>query len=165
MLDTPPAQRGGLDTLVQDVRFAVRTLRRRPGTAVVAVGVLALGIGASVTIHDAGRALATDAVPFPAPDQLVVMELRDERGRWLQPRYADAVVWESEGSGLFTLGAYSRDDFFLGDGSRTFRVPGARVSGRFFAALGIAPLHGRLLSSADGEPAAEPTAVITQRLC
>lgn len=164
MTDATITRRGGLDALIHDVRFAARTLRRRPATAALAVAILALGIGASATIHDAGRALATDAVPFPAPDRLAAVELRDERWSWLSPRYADVVAWESEAGRLFTLGAYTPDDVFLGDGAGTVRVPGARVSGGFFAALDVAPLLGRVLSPADAAPGAEPAAVITQRL-
>lgn len=161
---TSPARRAGATSLVHDLRFAARSFRRQPGTAIVAVAILALGIGASVTIHDASRALATDAVPFPEPHRLVTVEVRGERAQFLRLSYADFLAWEAQAAPILALAAYTLDNAFVADASRSFRAPVARISGGFFSALDVEPLLGRMLSSADAEPGSEPAAVITQRL-
>jgi predicted permease len=153
-----------MESMVQDVRFALRTLRKRPGVPVVAVATLAVGIGVSVMIYDASRALATDAVPFPEADRLVTVDLRGERGVGINPSFEDFRIWASEVDGLLALGAYTTGNRFVGDGSRTFRVPGSSVTGGFFALLAIDPVLGRTFSSGDATPGDGLVTVISQRL-
>jgi putative ABC transport system permease protein len=153
-----------LEEFGADLRFAVRMARRRPGLTVVIVATLALGIGASIAIHDAGRALATHAIPFPEPDRLVTVELRDGRGLGGTPSYREFRLWESAAEGVLATGAFVSGEFFVGDGSQTFRAFGAGVTGGFFPVLGVEPLLGRTLGPADTAQEDGPVAVITERL-
>lgn len=153
-----------LESLAQDVRHASRMLRKRPGSTGVILATLALGMGTSIMIYDAGRALATEAVPFSQPERLVTVDVRGTRGVDLDPSYADFRIWESGADPLLTLGAYTSRDHFVSDGTRTFRVPGSRVAGDFFSVLAIDPLLGRLLSPEQVAPGEGRVTVITQRL-
>ncbi|MGH7574201.1 MAG: ADOP family duplicated permease [Longimicrobiales bacterium] len=152
------------ESLVHDVRFAVRSLRKGPAVAAVATATLAVGIGTSAMIYDATRALVTHTVPFPEPDRLVTVDVLGERGRRFNPTYGEFQAWESNIDRLLTLGAYASDESFFGDGSRTFRTFGGRVTSRFFSALSMDPLFGRTISSDDVAPGSDPVVVITQRL-
>lgn len=153
-----------LEDLSADLRYAVRMLRKRPGLASVIVVTLALGIGTSVMIYSAGRALIFEAIPFPDPDRLVTVEFHGERGRWLSPTHRGFQVLESTATPTISLAAYTNEDRFVGDGTRTFQLRASRVTGFFFSALGIEPLLGRTLTPGDDAPGNGQVAVITSRL-
>lgn len=164
MINVPRPRRPNLDSLLRDFRIAIRALQKRPATVAVAVGVLALGIGASTTIYDTGRALASHAVPFPNPEQLATVEALGDRGRGLPVRYGDVLAWDGAASELLAIGAYRYGTVLVGDGTRTFRVSGVAVSDGFFVTLGITATMGRVFSPADSPSLAEPAIVVTERL-
>ncbi|HET7274901.1 MAG TPA: ABC transporter permease [Longimicrobiaceae bacterium] len=153
-----------LEDLWRDIRFGIRSLRRSPWLILVVIGTLGLGIGTSVMIHDAGRALASEAVPFQDPDQLVLVDVVGEREGSQNPLLVDFEVWQSEADSRITLGAYTFGNYFVGDGSRTFDVAGSRVTGDFFSVLAIDPLLGRTFIAEETSGGGGPVAVIAERL-
>ena len=150
-------------SLLHDLRFALRGIRRRPGTAAVIVAVLAVGIGVAVSIQTANRTLVTAAVPFEDPDQLVRLVLRTDRGGEEPPRYQDLAAWQAETAHLLTLGAHRTERRFVGDDSGTSTLWTSRVTGGFFASLGVDALFGRLLGVEDERVIAESAVVISHR--
>jgi len=142
-----------LETVVQDVRFALRQMRKNPGFAVTAVLILALGMGVSVAIFGFVDAALVRPLPFARPDRLVAV---DERGA-MYPRSnlsrADYEDWKRLNHSFESLEVYSGTGFLLRMGAGTEPVTGARVSDGFFTTLGIKPVLGRLFS-AWGRPAA-----------
>jgi predicted permease len=149
------------DSLWQDVRCGMRALWRRPGTSLLAVATVAVGIGASVMIYSAGRKLIAEALPFPEHSRVVTVERIREDGRGLVERYEDFVAWRSAVDATIDLHAYAETTSFVSDGAQTFRVAAAAITRGAFETLGIAPLRGRTFSLDDADAA---VAVITQRL-
>ena len=145
----------------RDVQYGLRSLRKRWGMTTAAVVVLAVGIGASAMIYDVVRALATDAVPFPDPDRLVTVSLRNERGQGLAASLYGLQTWLQGSAGSVALAGYTSDEFFVGGDGETFRVQGARITHGFFDALGVTALRGRLSPADDTE--SEAVAIITER--
>jgi predicted permease len=145
----------------RDVQYGLRSLRKRWGMTTAAVVVLAVGIGASAIIYDVVRALATDAVPFPDPDRLVTVSLRNERGQGLAASLYGLQTWLQGSAGSVALAGYTSDEFFVGGDGETFRVQGARITHGFFDALGVTALRGRLSPADDTE--SEAVAIITER--
>jgi putative ABC transport system permease protein len=148
-----------LDHARQDVRDAVRGLRKSPGFALVTIATLALGIGANTALFSIFNSLIMRPLPVRDPGSLALLT----DGSWSYP------VWQEIGaraSDLFDGAfAWSSQSFDLAHGGRSVIVDGAYVSGHFFDVLGVAAFRGRMLTSADDSAAAPngPVAVISHR--
>ena len=149
-----------IDHVRQDVRAAVRGLRKSPGFATVAVGTLALGIGANTALFSIFNSLTLRPLPVANPARLAVLT----EGSWSYP------VWQEISARSTTLFddafAWANERFDLSRGGETVPVDGAYVSGRFFEALGIGTIRGRPIAPGDdrGATTNEPVAVISYRL-
>jgi predicted permease len=156
------AQRGwqSLDALAQDIRYALRGFRRAPGFTLVAVLVLAIGIGATTSIFTLINALLLRELPVPEPAELVDVSVAGDDGL-ARPLSVAAFREISRRSGSFAqvIGWDGNGVVTAGHGSQLTVANFWAVSGNFYSALGQTPLVGRLLSEAD-VAAAAPVAVI-----
>jgi predicted permease len=154
-----------MDTLLSDLRFTLRTMRRSPLLYVLAIVSLAVGIGANTTIFSAVDVFLLRPLPMPEADRLMqVWSTNPERG-WESssvsvPDYRD---WR-ERSRMLHLAAYQGMSFNLADGSDPERLEGLQVDPDFFAVLGEPPLRGRALAPDDARPGAPPVVMISERL-
>ena len=143
-----------LDSVRQDVRAAVRGLRKSAGFSAVVIGTLALGIGANTSLFSIFNSLIMRPLPVREPGSLALLT----GGSWSYP------VWEeirSRETDLFDGAfAWSRERFDLAEGGRTVPVDGAHVSGRFFDVLGVPAFRGRMLTPADDSGPRRPSAVL-----
>src|SRR3984885_3487088 len=144
------------ETVLQDLRFALRQLRRSPGLALTAILVLALGIGASTAIFAFVDAVLIQPLPYASPNQLVDV---DESGAML-PRTnlsrEDYDDWKRLNTTLRSLEVYGGTGFLLRTGSLSEPVPAARVSvlerdvsPEYLAALKAKLVRGRMFTEAD----------------
>ncbi len=153
-----------LETLLQDLRYAARALRKNPGFTIIAVLTLALGIGANTAIFSMVNALLLHPYNFPELDRLVrVWENRgiDEGAdaRFMAPRDAADLVSETQVfDGLTT---YRCGDFNLNADGNVQPVLGCRVSANFFDVLDAAPASGRTFAVPEEEPGADQVAVVS----
>ncbi len=156
-----------LGGLRRDVAYGWRKLRSSPGFAAAAVLTLALGIGATTAIFSAVHAVLLRPLPFPEPDRLVkVWETSPEGLTTNVVSSGNYLDWREETGSFAELGAHSwlfgmtltRDD------GEPVRLGVTRFTPSALAALAPAPVLGRLPSAAEGEPGAEPVAVIGHRL-
>ena len=152
--------------VTQDVRYAIRVLGRSPGYSVVVVSVLALGIGANVSVFSLFNALALH--PLPAVDRsatLGVLVARTGAGRILPLSYPDFRDLSREQRSFESLAGAEMDAFSLGLGSHSERVFGEWVTGNYFSVLGVRASRGRtLLPSDDLSPGKHPVVVISDAL-
>jgi predicted permease len=135
-----------LETIVADVRYALRALISKPGFSLVAIGSLALGIGANTAIFGLLDALVLRPLPVERPEELVRVELGERGLAWPNP------LWEAvrDRERVFAqLAAYTSERFDLSEGGEAMPITGSYVSGEFFPMLGILPETGRLLQPAD----------------
>ena len=150
-----------VETVVQDLRFAVRQLRKNPGLAITAILVLALGIGASTAIFGFVDAVLIQPLPYASPNQLVDV---DESGAML-PRTNlsrdDYDDWKRLNTTLSSLEAYGGTGFLLRTGSLSEPVPAARVSDGFFRTLGVEPFLGRDFRPGEDKPGGAKIAILT----
>jgi predicted permease len=148
-----------VDSVWQDVRSALRGLRRSPGFAIVTIGTLALGIGANTALYSIFNSLILRPLPVREPGRLALLT----SGSWSYP------VWQeidARSTDLFDGAfAWSRESFDLAQGGRAVLVEGGYVSGRFFDLLGVPAFRGRMLTPADDStaPPNGPVAVISHR--
>ncbi len=147
-----------LESLVADVRYAVRGLIRSPGFAAVAIVSLALGIGANTAIFSLTNALLLKALPVRAPAELLQVTIGEDGPSFTNPQWEEIRGRQRVFSSVF---AYTDRRFNLSTGGEARRVPGALVSGAFFATLGITPAAGRLLQPSDDVRGCPAVAVVS----
>jgi predicted permease len=155
-----------LETLLQDMRFGLRMLRKNPGFSFVAILTLALGIGANTAIFGVVDRLLVRALPVNEPQQLVNLTGRDEKGgedtSFSYPIYADYRDQNEVFAGLL---AFSETPLNCSEGGSPERILGVLVSGNFFDVLGVTPALGRtFLPEEDHTPGAHPVAVVSYGL-
>jgi putative ABC transport system permease protein len=148
---------------LQDIRYALRMLRKSPGFAAVAILTLALGIGANTAIFSVVNAVVLQPLPFPHSDQLVDITEQTSQGPD-SASYLNFLDWQRDAHSFSSMGAYTEDDLTLtGRGEPTI-IPAAVVSSGFFSTLDAAPLLGRTLEPQDDVKGAPRVAVIGEGL-
>ncbi|HEV8140266.1 MAG TPA: ABC transporter permease [Pyrinomonadaceae bacterium] len=154
-----------MNTLLKDVRYGVRSLLKRPAFALVAVIVLALGIGANTTVFSVMDAVMLRTLPVSHPEQIVEITTRTTGGGlhpdFSYPLYVAMRDSSPEFDGML---AYSPVTFGLSAGDQTERLGGEYVSGNYFDVLGVHQSIGSRFSPEDERPGASPVAVISYRL-
>jgi predicted permease len=153
-----------VETLIQDIRFGLRQLRRNPGFTEVAIVTLALGIGANTAIFSAIDVVLLRFLPVAHPEQLVLL-------RWQSPHEAtDYLPYPMfsqlrEGSQVFTgVTAFHNLDLATRVDREHGVAAGQLVAGNYFSVLGVKPMIGRTFTPEDDRaPGADPLAVISYR--
>jgi len=142
---TRSGQSNFLLDLPRDLRYASRTLLKRPAFTVVVILILALGIGATSAIFTVVNAVLLRPLPYPAPDRLVVFGSASERHRQINSVTApDYLELRSRCRACEQVAAHiGSQPANLTGGSEPDRVRVAQVSDNLFATLGVAPLIGR----------------------
>jgi len=149
-----------VETVVQDLNFALRQLRKNPGFAVTAIVILALGIGASVAIFAFVDAALIKPLPYPNPTRLVDVT----ESLALFPRgnlsYADYVDWKRMNTVFSSMEVYTGTGYAYSTPSGTEPAPGERVSAGFFRTLGIQPVLGRDFRAGEDAAGAAPVVLL-----
>jgi predicted permease len=153
--------------MFQDIRYALRSLRRTPGFTIAALLTLALGIGATTAIFSLVNATLLKPVPYPEPDRIAV----------LTARYGTSTIQASSQSGLtFTLvrdrvrvieaiaAQSSSTNWNLSTSSSAISVRGLRVSTDYLKAHGVRPLAGREFTVDEDAPRGPDAAMISESL-
>jgi putative ABC transport system permease protein len=153
-----------LADLVRDFRYAGRSLARSPGFTVVAVAVLALGIGATSAIFSLVSAVWLKPLPFADADRVVSLWADftaiggPDRDNIAPGNYSD---WQARARSFESMAPIEVAFFSLtGDGGEPERLAALRTTSNFFATIGLMPLVGRTFAPDDG--AGEPVAVISE---
>jgi MacB-like periplasmic core domain len=153
------------DQALQDLRFALRQLRRNPGFAAVAIATLALGIGANTAIFSVVRGVVLAPMPFSEPDRLAVVMQRNLTQNYdADVSYLDFLDWQRNSRSFEQMAAYSREDFDLTNPGPPEHVGGAGVTAGFFQTLGVQPVLGREFTSADEVHGGAPVAIISDQM-
>src|SRR5262245_57732722 len=143
-----------MSTLVQDIRYAVRTLARSPGFTLAAIATLALGIGANTAIFTALDRLILRSLPVPHPENLRLI-VTDRVGginyNLSYPAFADLREHGAVFSGVM---AYSPASMTLTSGPNPERINGAAVSAGFFTGLELPLALGRDIGADEDRPGA-----------
>ena len=134
-----------LQTLRNDVRYAVRLLRRSPGFAGATILTLALSIGANAAIYSAVQGVLISRLPYPDPERLVRLFEEAPETPHFPMSPADFRDYRAELQTFEGLAAYLRADLQLGDAARPEHLRGMQVSAGFFrlAPSPYGPLYAR----------------------
>ncbi len=154
-----------MNKLLQDVRYALRMMRKHPGLTSVAVLTLALGIGANAAIFSFADAVLLQSLPVRDPDQLSTIgsinpaSASDLDYTFSYPMYQDLRDKNDVFSGVLARGGAQMNVSYDG---RNDRVRGELVSGNYYEVLGVRPWVGRLFTQDDDRaPGAHPVAVVS----
>jgi putative ABC transport system permease protein len=150
-------------SVVQDLRFTVRSLRKYPSFAVALVCTIGLGIGASTAIFSVVDATLLRPLPYERPAELVELTPFREQGDfgipWAPPAMARA--WVREAEFLDDPALYGGVSLVRTDGDRPLELNAQAVTSGLARTLGVAPVLGRWIAPEDQEPGATPVVVLS----
>jgi len=149
-----------MDTVLQDLRYAVRTLAKSPGFTIVAVLTLALGIGANTAIFSVFYGVLLRPLPYAEPDRIVGLAQTYAGAREARRvTYVQFQFLERNNQVFESLAGSASVGFNFSTGTQTDRVYGLRVSKDYFRVLSVAPALGRTFFAEEDQPNG-PSAVI-----
>ncbi len=152
-----------LETLLQDVRFGLRMLRKNPGFTTVAVLTLALGIGANTAVFSIVNGFLLSPLPVPHPEQITALALQQKdaplgTSGLSYPEFTD---FRNQTANTFSgLFANVLSTVALRADGRTDQLSISYVSADFFTTLGLKPSVGRLILPSDGEALGQPSLLV-----
>src|SRR5687768_9572077 len=157
-----------MDSLFKDVRFALRSLLRRPAFTAIAVITLALGIGANTAIFSVVHGVLLQPLPYPESEQLVSLR---QSNVTISPAQPDAQIapgnfleWQRQNTSFASLAAYRTVSYNLtGDGNPE-RLLAGRVSFGLFKLLGAQPVLGRDFLAEEDQPGRDKVVLISEGL-
>ncbi|HMD86562.1 MAG TPA: ABC transporter permease [Terriglobia bacterium] len=157
---------GWLETLWQDVRFALRMLRKNPGATAVAVLSLAIAIGPNCALFSVVDRLILKPPPVQGVGHIFDMNVRSERpGEWQFTSYPDLQDYQAQAGDVASFAAtFDRQGAMLNSASQRQLVPMEIVSENYFSVLGARAMAGRTLQESDAHFEGQPPAVISYSL-
>src|SRR5215470_9836878 len=157
---------GRLETLLRDLRISIRTLARQPGFSVVAMLVIAVGIGATVSLFTVVWSVLLKPLPFDRPDELVRLYETSERFPANGPAPGIFAEWKRQSRSFSSLALYKDwPQYNLSDGGTLpEQVRGSTCSWDLFATLGVQPFIGRSFTAEDDQPSANGTVILSWSL-
>src|SRR5690348_3442754 len=152
--------------MLQDLRFALRTLAKNPTFTIAAVLCLTLGIGVNTTIFSCVRAMLLRPYPYRAPDALVAIGESNPRRGWHMNTvsYPNFRSWQADNRTLSSVGIYTGSSFNLATGDGADWVQGGEVSWTMFRTLGVAPALGRDFREEEDRPGGPHVVILSDRL-
>ena len=161
-MPSPERTEDHMDILIQDLRFAVRGLARRPAFTIVAAATIALGIGANAAIFSVVDAVLIRPLPFTQPDQLTIVWGTQGTQTGQGVVYADYVDWRRQNRTFTDLGAFRGQSVNLTGGDAPDRLIGAFVSASFLRVIDAKLERGRTFSEAETEvPTKQAVAIVS----
>jgi len=149
-----------MDTLLQDLRHALRMLAKSPGFAAIAILTLALGIGANTALFSVVNGVLLNPLAYPHPGQLVALYGRTP-GIDLAPiSYLNFLDWQRDSQAFSSIAIYRNNDYNFTGAGEAERLTGYMVSADFFSTLGVTPILGRTFLPDDDHPGAAPVVIL-----
>src|SRR5262245_8412431 len=153
-----------LDLLMQDLRTARQTIRRAPALSMTVVLVTAIGIGATTAAFSVADHVLIRPLPYRDPDRLVKIWQAPPGGGRTEASPANFRDWRDHATSFERIAAFEFTSRNLVGSGEPVRLEGASVTGDLFAALGIAPRRGRIITIDDDRETSPPTVVLSERL-
>jgi putative ABC transport system permease protein len=158
-----------IETVGQDIRYGLRSLRKAPGFTAIAILTLAVGVGANAAIFSVVETVLLRPLPFKDPGRLVdITEYAPGKVDNTGVPYPDYLVWKQQATAFEETAAYflisASNDIVLGGTSSTQRERYSTVSNSFFTILGIHPALGHDFSPSDEVPGGSKTFIVSDTL-
>jgi len=150
-------------SFVQDLKYAIRSLRNAPGFALIAVVTLGLGMAVKTTVFTVINGLLLRSLPVPNPQEITVLALKQQGTDGIQNfSYLDFQDIRSQAASVGEVFGYRTILLSLVSDGRGDHCVMSRVSGNYFSTLGVKPALGRLILPTEGQtPHADPVIVLS----
>src|SRR5689334_11297100 len=149
---------------LQDLRYGMRIMIKRPGFTLIAALTLALGIGANTAIFSAVNAVLLKPLPFPESEQLLDLAETFKPNGWGSVSVPTLEDWKTQNTVFAGISAYSNTSFNLQGSDLPQRIPGLNVSANYFDVLGVKPTLGRAFLPGEDVAGNERVVVISDDL-
>ncbi len=153
-----------MNTLWQDLRYAVRMMGKNLSVTAIVVVVLALGIGANAAIFSVVNAVLLRPLPYADPDKLVRLSEDSPNVPQMSISYPNFLDWREQNKVFSGIAAMQFRSLNLTGTDEPERLAGRGVSAEFFDLLGIRPALGRSFASEEDRPGANPVCIISHGL-
>ena len=150
-VDTPVLMTG----ILQDIRYALRGLRKHPGYTLIAILTLSIGIGANTAMFSVLNALVLRPLPYPSPEQLAMLwtEMPNQQLREGRSAFRDVEQWRRQSKTFEDMSVSDGVSVWLTAPGELERISVVRASPNFFSLLGVQPVRGRVYSNEDADAA------------
>ena len=156
-----------MSSILQDIRFGFRFLRRDTGTTAIAILTLAVGVGANIALFSVVNAVLFRSLPFRDPDRLVFLHETNPQVPKFGLSYPDYKDWREQTTSFQEMAGYSfrdHDNLVLMRNGEPFRIVGALISHNLFSVIGIQPVLGRSLVPEDEQPGKDQVVLLSHHL-
>lgn len=153
-----------MHTLLQDLRYGIRMLAKKPIFSIIAVITLALGIGANTAIFSVVNAVLLRTLPYHNAKQLVVLSSTSPSGDRDGLSVPDFQDYQAQMRSLEDLTAFQSQSVNVTGGDRPDRVRGAFVAANFFKVLNLPPLVGRTFADGEDRQGGEKLVVVNEKM-
>ncbi len=150
-----------MGSILQDLRYALRQLKRSPGFAASVVLVLALGIGANAAMFTVLESTLFRPLPFRQPGRLVTLTATTTRDTPAFPRLADLQVWRERSRTLDGIAYFNSGSAYLISQTATQKIGDVTASPNLFGLLGVAPSLGRTFTPDEQQPGKDHVAILS----
>ena len=149
-----------MNTLLQDLRYAIRMLLKSPAFFVIALLTLALGIGANTALFSVINGVLLNPLAYPNPGQLVAIYGKTPGFDHAPINYPNFLDWQRDAQTFSSMAMYRNQDYsFIGMGEAE-RLTGYMISADFFSTLGVRPILGRTFRPEDDQVGAAPVVIL-----
>jgi putative ABC transport system permease protein len=150
-----------LESIWQDIRYAMRSYAKAPTFTIIMLTTLALGIGASTAIFSMVDGILLRPLPFADPDRVIWINQVNPRGNLMSVSWPDFLDWRARVRSFESLAAGRTNPVTLTGRDVARRIDGRRITANFFDVLGVRPAIGRNFVDSDDRPGAEPVAIVS----
>ena len=153
-----------METVLKDLRFAVRGLLKRPAFSAIAIVTLGLGIGATTAIFSVVNSVMLRRLPYRTADRIVVIQELNPEGKRIQVTGPNFLDWRAQNTVFEHLAAIRIANANLALADQAERIDMAQTSANFFEVFGVGPQQGRLFVPGDEQAGHAPVAVLSDAL-
>ena len=151
-----------MHTLIQDIRFGLRTLAKNPGFTAVAILTLALGIGVNTALFSVVNGVLLNPLPYPQADRLVMLhesKVNFPNGSISYPNFRD---WQKDNEAFSSMAIFRGQSFTLTGMGAAEQLRGRLITSDFFRILGVKPVLGRTFEPGEDEIGRAPIVIISE---
>ncbi|HEV3139257.1 MAG TPA: ABC transporter permease [Vicinamibacterales bacterium] len=150
-----------VESILYDVKHAIRSYAKAPGFTLAVVATLGLGIGASTAIFSLVHGILLEPLPLPDPERLVWINETGHDGSFISTSWPNYLDWRERQHSFDVLGFSREEPLTLTGLDQARRIRARRVTGNLFKAIGVAPAFGRALTDDDDKANAAPVTLVS----